>query len=943
MESAFGSKVKWAMAELPDGTVTFFFTDIEGSTRMVREVGDDLWAGLLETHRELVRRAIAAHGGREFGTQGDALFAVFARATDAAAAAVGAQQALESHPWSETGRVRIRIGLHSGEAVAYRDNYVGKEVHRAARICDAGHGGQVLVSARTAALVQGSLPDEASLRDLGAHRLKDMGDPERLFQLTAPGLPSEFSRLRTSASSTNLPAARSSFVGRAREMATVRGLLEQNRLVSLTGVGGSGKTRIATEVGSLELARFVDGVFFVDLAPLADPDLVAQATAASCAQMTGDILRGDVGGPIEDRLVAALATRSCLFIVDNCEHLIDAAADLVDRILLECPDISLLITSREALGLEGERIVPVPSLALPSAGTDDTATDDADAVRLFVERAQSVKPAFSLADDTRGAVVEICRRLDGIPLAIELAATRVAHLSVQQIADRLEDRFRLLTGGRRRIQRQQTLGAALDWSHDLLDEEERRLLRRLAVFAGGFTLEAAEAIATGDDIPATATLEIVGSLVGKSLVLAGEGDAGETRYHLLETVRMYVSDKLTEAGEAEILRTRHRDWYLARLEAVPLEVLSASAPARADAATELDNLRAGADWSMSRNKPSPVARFASHLADYWNMGAYREGSQWLLKALEQSDRLTVAEQIECHSALTGIAGTGLDREMGRRHATRAIELARDQPSPSLVMALAMRGFLTSISASAAGAPGELAVEARKDCREAVEVAGRRLHPEWRIRATAAYGMAEATLNNQAAAAAQWGEVLALIGDAFASHALVGQALPALAVSHLVLGNHRAALEAAMEGFACFGREPGGGNGNLFRCEIAPAMVAGGQEALARELLLDELPRVRRPGVPLAVNQLLGVVAVVDHLRGRSDRAARLLATERSLGGADDSEIPFRTPGCVTLYVHYLPLVRFALGPEESRRARREGQAMNLEEALRYAEESLTFA
>jgi predicted ATPase/class 3 adenylate cyclase len=929
------------MAGLPVGIVTFFFTDVEGSTRMVRELGDRQWAALLDTHRDLVRSAVREHEGHEFGTQGDALFAVFAKATDASAAAVTAQRAVERHDWPEGSRIRVRLGLHSGEAIAHGDNYVGTEVHRASRICDAGHGGQILLSERTAALIRESLPADHVLTGLGEHRLKDMGGPERLFQLTAPDLTQEFERLRSLDSPTNLPAARSSFVGRDKEIAAVRGLLENGRLVSLTGIGGSGKTRIATEIGALELSRFVDGVFFVDLAPLSDPDLIAQATASACSRTIGDVLRGDVGGSVEDRLTTALSDRSCLLIVDNCEHLIDAAADFLDRILADCPKVTVLATSREALGIDGEQIVPVPSLAVPRDASDAAAVDHADSIRLFVERAKSVKPTFSLADDNREAVVEICRRLDGIPLAIELAATRITHLAVGQIADRLEDRFRLLTGGRRRIQRQQTLSAALDWSHELLSEEERILLRRLAVFAGGFTLEAVEAVATGDDVSDSAALEILGSLVAKSLVVASEDGGGQTRYHLLETVRMYAADKLSDAGEAEAQRTRHRDWYFAWLEAVPVERLSASIETLNETAKEIDNLRAAADWSTSLDDPGAVARFAVHFASYWGAGFHEEGCGWLFAVLEDEQRLSVEERIGCHATVVALVGTTLDRELSCEHATRAIELSNGRPSRHLALAYASRGFFTSILASASGMPESLADDARRDCRDAIEIAGRGLDSEWLVRAKALSGAAEETLGDHRASAETYAEILSILGDDHDGHEVYTQAAAALAVAHHLLGETDAALEAAMKGL-----ERARSSTDVrayeyfYRAELTPALVAGGYEEIAREMLREQIERVRRPGIPLAENHALGLAAVVEHLRGRSDRAGRLFAASRSLGGARGKEIPFRTPGSVTLYRHYLPRVREALGRDEARRARDEGQTMNRDAAFEYAREGL---
>ncbi len=921
------------------GTVTFLFTDVEGSTRLVRDSGDERWAELLENHRRLLRRAFEAHGGREVGTQGDSFFAVFARASDAAAAAVDGQRALEVHSWPSDGRVRVRIGIHTGEAVADGENYVGHEVHRASRICDAGHGGQIVLSQATAELVRENLPPGALLSDLGEHRLKDMGEPQRLFQLTADGLPFAFARLRSLDAPSNLPAERSSFVGREKELAAVRGLVAEHRLVTLTGIGGSGKTRLALQVGAHELARFPDGVFFVDLAPVTDPELVSQAIAGACAPAFGDLLGGEFGDSIDDRVLASIARRHCLLVIDNCEHLVDTVAGLVDRALVECPGVRVLATSREALGLDGEQVVPVPSLSVPD---DASEAERSDAVLLFAERAKSVKPAFALGPDNVSAVVEICRRLDGIPLAIELAATRVSHLSPRQLAERLEDRFRLLTGGRRRIQRQQTLAATLDWSHDLLDDAERILFRRLAVFAGGFSLDAAEAISSGDGVEPGRVLDILGSLAGKSLVFAGEDEGGNARYRLLETVRMYASEKLAASAEAESVRTRHCDWYLAWIEAMPLEVVSRSAAAARTLLGEMDNLRAAADWALGTDRPELLVRIAMRLGDPWALGgAYEEGRRWMMEALRVEERLATVEKVACHTLLAGFAMTGLDQRSTWENANRAVEIAAGQASPFLVVALGRRAFATSILASAPGAEPALADDARRDLVATIRTARDGLPAEWHIQALGLAGMTEMNLGDMVAAAKHWTALLELCGDTAEPHTLMSLALPALSVSLHLVGEKDEALRVSLRAVEV--SRPRGAAvsfANSYFVEVTPALVAGGREEVACELLRDAVRDVKRIGLPLVENHLLSIVAVVAFLRGHPGRAARLMAVARHLSGATKKQIPFRTPGSLCLYRHYLPAVRAALGPEEGRRARDEGQAMTLDVALAYAHESL---
>jgi predicted ATPase/class 3 adenylate cyclase len=488
--------------QLPTGTVTFLFTDIERSTQTVASVGDERYAEMQDAHRAALRGAFAAHAGIEVQTEGDALFVAFQRASDALDGAVAGQRALEDQP------LRVRMGIHTGDALVREHDYVGHEVHRAKRICDAGHGRQILLSETTAKLV-----GRTELLDLGLHRLKDLGEPQRIYQVGRDRYPA----LRSLESFTHsLPLQRSAFIGRESEIAEIRALLEANRIVTLTGVGGCGKTRLALQVGAEELDRFSDGVFMVDLAPISDPDAVLQELASAVfAPVGGGGFLNTGSSSIDDVVFTYLRTRHVLLILDNCEHLIDACAEIADSVLARCPRVTILATSREGLRVEGEQTWTVPSLSLPDEASDVGASE---AVGLFTARAASVRPDFTLTPENTPPIVEICRRLDGIPLAIEFAAARVTHLSPRQIADRLDDRFRLLTGGQRRVQRQHTLHAALDWSFDLLDEHEQSLLRRLAVFSGHFSVEAVEAICSDDLVPTDMVTDILGSRVLKALV-----------------------------------------------------------------------------------------------------------------------------------------------------------------------------------------------------------------------------------------------------------------------------------------------------------------------------------------------------------------------------------------------------------------------------------------
>ncbi len=603
------------MADLPTGTVTFLFTDIAGSTRLW-ERHPDAMRGALARHDALVRSAIEAHGGHVFKTVGDAFCAAFQTAPAAVAAALAAQRALAAEAWPAEAPIAVRVGIHTGAAEARDGDYVGTALNRVARLMGAGHGGQVLVSAAAWELVRDDLPDGVGLRDLGERRLKDLRRPERVFQLSGPGLAAEFPPLATlDARPHNLPVQVTSFVGRERETADLKRLLATARLVTLTGIGGTGKTRLALQAAADRVDDFADGVWFVDLAPLTDGVLVAPTTAAVLG------VRDKPGRPIEATLVERLAGKSLLVVLDNCEHVVEASAALADRILRGAPAVRILATSREALAVAGEATLALAPLATPdpaavAAGRADAAAalGQYEAVRLFVDRAVAVKADFAVTNANAPAVAGICHRLDGIPLAIELAAARVRMMTADEIHRRLGDRFRLLTGGARTVaSRQQTLAAAIDWSHDLLEPAEQALFRRLAVFRGGWTMAAAEAVGAagdvgeagaggpswGDDVVAPwAVLDLLGRLVDKSLVVADE-DGDETRYRYFETVLAYARDRLAAAGEVERARDRHLAWCLDFAQAAEPHLSAPDAPnwiGRLE--READNVRGALEWGL---------------------------------------------------------------------------------------------------------------------------------------------------------------------------------------------------------------------------------------------------------------------------------------------------------------------------------------------------------
>jgi predicted ATPase/class 3 adenylate cyclase len=613
------------VGELPSGTVTFLFSDIEGSTRLLHELGDGTYMDVLAQHRQVLRAAFAAHNGIEIGTEGDSFFVAFALASDAVAAAVKAQRGLEG------GRVWVRMGLDAGEPLLTREGYVGMVVHRAARISAVAHGGQVLLSEAVAKLVEDRLPVDVGLRDLGHVRLKDLTKPEHVYQVLHPQLRESFPALRSlERTPNNLPQQLTSFVGREREQAEVRRLLQTARLVTLIGVGGLGKTRLSLQVAGEVIDEYAGGVWCVELAPLTEAALVAQAVALVLG------VKEKPGRPLIESLIEYVKDRPLLLLLDNCEHLGPACAELVKRLLQAGEQLKVLATSRERLHVSGETTYPLAPLSVP--GPQQTVTVEAltqyEAVRLFIARALAAQPTFQASPRNATAVADICRRLDGIPLALELAAARVGALSVEHIAVRLGDRFRLLTrGDQTKLPRQQTMRACIDWSYELLSEPERELLRRLTVFAG-WTLDAAEAVGAGGEIEQSDVLDLLTHLVEKSLV---QFDAEHARYWLLETVRQYAREKLHESGGADSVLERHRNYFLALAE-------QGAAAEATDAnlkhwtplwQLESDNMRAALKWSIDNPTEAQEAlRFCGALRSFWwRSGRAREGGNWCEKAL----------------------------------------------------------------------------------------------------------------------------------------------------------------------------------------------------------------------------------------------------------------------------------------------------------------------
>jgi predicted ATPase/class 3 adenylate cyclase/DNA-binding CsgD family transcriptional regulator len=825
---------------LPTGTVTLLLADVEGSTRLWQTQAEEMTAAVARLDRA-VSDVIAAHDGVRPVEQGegDSFVVAFARAADAVACALELQRA-------PLAPIRLRIGVHTGD-VQLRDegNYIGPTINRTARLRDLAHGGQTVLSATTSDLVVDQLPAGAWLTDLGTHQLRDLPRPERVVQLCHPDLRKEFPPLRTSSIvvSHNLPVQLTSFVGREAEVADVRQLLADNRLVTLTGAGGAGKTRLGVEIGARIAAEFRDGVWYVDLAPITDPDLVPVTVARALG------LPDQPGRSTMDTLLRFVRDRQMLVVLDNCEHLLDASAQLVVALLGAAPGLTLLATSREPIAVTGEATWRVPSLSVADA-----------AIELFTDRARLTQTGFTVTDENAATLAEICRRLDGMPLAIELAAARVRALSLAEILDGLHDRFRLLTGGARTaVRRQQTLRASVDWSHALLTEPERMLFRRLAVFFGGFDLDAAHAVA-GGDMQRFQVLDLLTLLVDKSLVVV-EHTGGATRYRLLETVRQYAAEKLGESGEADAVRARHRDHYTAMAALLDTPAGGDYEQRLDQAETEIDNLRAAFGWSREHSDVELALALASSLQPLWlARGRIREGRAWFGMVLNAGDThaMDVAAPVRARAfADSAVLATWVGETDSMDQAHQALAIAREIEDPALLArALTAFGLTAASNAEVAGpyfaeaiglaralgdrwrlsqilawqAYGAIMVgdpiaarAAGQEGRDLADAIGDRLdsrHCRWCL------GMAQLYQGDLAGAVAQFGAVAAEAEEAhdviYKTYGLAGQGF--VRAWQGDTGAARAAADAALE----VASELGGNSAGVGYSALATAALAGGE-------------------------------------------------------------------------------------------------------------------
>jgi predicted ATPase/class 3 adenylate cyclase len=592
------------LAELPTGTVTFLFTDLEGSTRLWEEHPEAMRVALAR-HDEILRRAVTSNQGHLVKGTGDGVHGAFAAPGGAVAAARAAQLAMSTEEWAIDGGLRVRMGIHTGVAEMRDGDYFGPALNRAARLMAIGHGSQVLLTQATSQLL-----DDVELKDLGEHRLRDLERPERVFQLVVPGLRADFPPLRSNAVHTNLPVHLSSFIGREKELERLRRAVDEDRLVTVVGAGGVGKTRLALHVAGDLAADFADGAWVSELGPALEPESMLNVIAGTFS------VQQRPGATLEESLLQYLEYRHLLWVVDNCEHLLTSCALLVDRVLRGAPQVRIVATSREALDVDGEHLVPLRPMAL-AASDDPSVIQDADAVRLFVERARAVRPGFTIDESSAPTVNELCTRVDGIPLAIELAASRVVAMGVAEINELLDERFRLLIGGRRAsLERHQTLRATVDWSYASLSPTEQLVFDRLSVFAGSLDATAARHIVADEDVDVWAVVDAIDGLVRKSMVIAEEHSDASVRYALLETLRQYARDRLTERGDSERRQHRHADYYVALIEEMGEGLLGPDELSwRARLMLEVDNIRIAAAWALDQENIEVLTRLVVALAE----------------------------------------------------------------------------------------------------------------------------------------------------------------------------------------------------------------------------------------------------------------------------------------------------------------------------------------
>jgi predicted ATPase/class 3 adenylate cyclase len=914
------------VASPPTGTVTFLFTDIEGSTKLWEHNAQAMQVALTR-HDKILKGAIEERGGYVFKTVGDAFCCAFWTATDALDAALEVQRTLFGEEWQETDPLRVRMALHTGVAEERDGDYFGPPVNRVARLLSAAHGGQVLLSLPTQELVRDQLPAGTSLRDLGEYRLKDLFRPERVFQFLAPELPSEFPPLRTlDAHWNNLPVQPTPLVGREREVAWVceRLLSPEVRLLTLTGPGGTGKTRVGLQAAADLLEEFEDGVYFVALATLTDPGLVAPTVT----QALGVAESGEK--PPEEALKEHLRDREVLLLMDNFEQVLEATP-LLEELLAAAPRLRVLATSRAALRLYGEHEYSVPPLALPDPTypPPPERLTQYEAVRLFVERARAVKADFEVTNENAPAVAEICVRLDGLPLALELAAARIRLLPPRSMLARLGSRLKLLTGGARNLpERQRTLRGAIEWSYELLTPEERTLFARLSVFAGGRTLEAIETIC--DSEGGLDTLDGLESLIEKSLLRQEEGSGGEARFVMLETIHEYAREKLGESGEAEVVRSRHAEHFLALAEEAEPELKGARQLEWLDRLEEEhDNIRAALGWSFGAGEVEEGLRIAGALSWFWHVrGHLSEGRRWLEEGLAKA-----GEGVAPSTRAKALVGLGVAVEVQEGDYEKAAPLY--EKGLAMYRKLGDREGIANCLCNLGVMVGYAQGDHERSTALLEESLGiyQELGDEHGIASVLnALGMVASIYGDFARAATLYEEALALsreAGDAAGVARLLGN----LSYAVLLQGDHGRAKTLAEEALA-MSREQGN---TLFTSvaltNLGLAAREQGDHDRAAAALNEALTLAWDIGDKLGVVETLEGISGLIGILKEDQRAERLWGAAQAWREATGALL---ADGDRALNEPYLDAARSRLGDARWEEALSEGRAMTLERATAYA-------
>ena len=902
------------MVNLPTGTVTFLFTDIEGSTKLAQQHPDEI-SSLLARHSEILNQAIQARNGFVFQIVGDSFSAAFHSPQDALNAALEAQKILHKEPWSPAP-IKVRMGIHTGRAdwtdKPNEPKYEGyATLALTQRIMSAGHGGQILVSQSVFDLTQDHLPEQAQFVDMGERQLKDVLRPQHLYQLVVPDLPAEFPPLNTlEFFKHNLPPELTSFIGRARELEEAKKLLLLTRILTFTGPGGTGKTRLALQVAVEQISNFKDGVWLVELAPLADPTYIV-STIASVFN-----LREAHGVTLMETVTDFLRAKQLLLILDNCEHLVEACAHLADGLLRACSNLKLVATSREALGIDGETIFRVPSLK------------EAESTQLFLERATKVEPRFQQTEDNASSIVQICTRLDGIPLAIELAAARVKLFTPEQIAQRLDDRFKLLTGGSRTaLPRQQTLRALIDWSYQALNEMEQKALCHLAVFSGGWSFEAAEAV-----IGEAEAMDGLSGLVNKSLVNVEEQEA-ESRYHFLETIRQYALEKLLESGETVEARHRHLNYFLEYSKLAEENLLSNQrAVWLRQLETEHDNLRSALRWALE-SRPEVALQLVYLLSNFWTTrGFMTEGCDWCRAALERAETLSppanITSRTQAHLALTLLSINHGEHTTGYEAAKQSVTLARQLDDPIwLVRALNFLGLASAFAGDATLAFDSLH-ESEALCRklgyqqELASVSQSLAYITLELRGQGAVEQVQAYLE----------EGLTLYQGSASLEALM-RAEGTLAQLAFFRGNLQEAREHA-DRMLVLHHEMGDQLGTTaHNSEMAHVLRQTGNLEEALALYEQTIQEWREFGHRGAVAHQLECFAFIAKAKEQGERAVKLLGAAEALREVSDSPM---TPHERMTYNREVAELRAGLDEELFAALWTEGRSMTMEEAIAFA-------